>query len=260
MGSSQIVLRQSLNEQVYQDIYGLEMICRQYEKGTYKLELDYKLKNSHAHTDDNLNEFLYYVDHELIGYIGICDFDAEVLEVTGMVHPDFRNQGIFSKLYDLVQEGFNKRPAQEMLLFCHKDLQAGLHFIEQKARYHHAEYDMYLDISVFTPTMKYRLKLEEIDSKEHLFIGKVDNTAIGQVRLELGTEVGGIYGLEIFPDCRRQGYGRELLTQAIEKLVAHGMQKVFLQVDTMNEQALKLYQSCGFVEGDVMLYYSISKN
>jgi len=82
---------------------------------------------------------------------------------------------------------------------------------------------------------------------------------VGQVRIEVVEELGGIYGLEIYPSFRRQGYGRELLMQTIEKLLTFGIKNVFLQVDTMNEHAFSLYRSCGFIEKNVMKYYSISK-
>jgi ribosomal protein S18 acetylase RimI-like enzyme len=105
----------------------------------------------------------------------------------------------------------------------------------------------------------YHLELKEIDTQKHLFNGRIGDTVVGQVRIEVVGELGGIYCLEIYPSFRRQGYGRELLMQTIEKLLTLGIKNIFLQVDTINENALSLYQSCGFIEKNVMKYYSISK-
>ncbi len=262
MENSQIILRQTIDEQLYQEIKGLETICLQKDDVvSYKLELDYKLKKSMSHENNqNINEFLYFINNTLIGYLGICDFDNEVLEINGIVHPNFRNHGIFTQLYTLVQKEFNKRPAKELLLICHKESRTGIQFIEKtQAEYHHDEYDMYLDSHLFVPMNNYHLELNEIDTQEHLFNGSIGDTVVGQVRIEVVGELGAIYGLEIYPSFRRQGYGRELLMQTIEKLLAFGIKNVFLQVDTMNEHALSLYRSCGFIEKNVMKYYSISK-
>lgn len=262
MENPQIILRQTIDVQLYQKIKELETICLQNEEvDSYKLELDYKLKNSMSHENNQkINEFLYFINNNLIGYLGICDFDNEVLEATGMVHPNFRNQGIFTQLYNLVQAEFNKRPAKELLFICPKDSNTGIQFIEKKqAAYHHAEYDMYLNSHLFVPMNNYHLELKEIDTQKHLFNGRIGDTVVGQVRIEVVGELGGIYGLEIYPSFRRQGYGRELLMQTIEKLLTLGIKNVFLQVDTINENALSLYQSCGFIEKNVMNYYSISK-
>jgi len=73
-----------------------------------------------------------------------------------MVHPNFRNYGIFTQLYTLVQKEFNKRPAKELLLVCHKESKTDIRFIEKtQAEYHHAEYDMYLDSHLFVPMNNY---------------------------------------------------------------------------------------------------------
>ena len=253
----QIVLRPAINQALYQEITALEERCCSYEPLTFKRELEYKLQHptNEPIEQQKINEFLYYNEQELIGYLGICDFGGEELEISGMVHPAFRRQGIFTQLYQLVEAEFKRRAPSELLLVCHKNSDSGKKFVEHlNATYHHAEYDMQLDPANFSHELSYRLTFQETEG--HLFIGKQEEQVIGQVRLEQ-EEVGGIYALEVVPEFRGQGYGRELLTWAVEKLLAQGAKKIFLQVDTVNANALGLYQSCGFVEQDVMMYYSI---
>jgi len=42
---------------------------------------------------------------------------------------------------------------------------------------------------------------------------------------------------------------------SIEKLIEMGAERVILQVDTDNGNALNLYKSCGFEDENVMSYY-----
>jgi [ribosomal protein S18]-alanine N-acetyltransferase len=48
------------------------------------------------------------------------------------------------------------------------------------------------------------------------------------------------------PSLRRQGIGLGLLQRALDDLKVRCVSKVFLEVDFMNEAALRLYQTLGF--------------
>ncbi|WP_367114841.1 GNAT family N-acetyltransferase [Clostridium sp.] len=51
-----------------------------------------------------MNEFLYYIDGVLIAYLGISSFGGNNGEINGMTHPDFRRNGLFTKLFQLAIE------------------------------------------------------------------------------------------------------------------------------------------------------------
>lgn len=96
-----IILKENLNLKDYEDINNLQKLCLEKDKTSLKLELDYKLAMKEV-TSENIkyiNEFMYYSDNKLIGYIGIGSFGGDVLEVNGMVHPEFRRRGIFSRIF-----------------------------------------------------------------------------------------------------------------------------------------------------------------
>src|SRR5690554_5198796 len=111
-----IKLKENLDENDYKDINILKNICEDYDETYLKLEIDFKLKNSNDRSDNSnlINEFMFYEGNKLIGYAGIGSFGS--LEVNGMVHPDYRRKGIFSRLFSLVKDEFNKRNTNEMLL------------------------------------------------------------------------------------------------------------------------------------------------
>ena len=261
-----IVVQPTINEKSYHEIKTLEQICQEHDKMKFKLELDFKLrqvqKNNQSLTNpQHFNEFLYYNQDQLIGYIGICDFGGDELEVTGMVHPTFRNHGVFTKLYQLVVTEFQQRQQAIMLLLCHQHSAAGLRYIAKlNPVLHHAEYDMYLNPADFLNNQLLQVAMERSpEAVENLYIGKVGEQVVGQVRIEMRPKTGDIYGLEVVPELRGQGYGRALLNWAIATLIDLGAPQVYLQVDTINANALHLYQSTGFVTADVMEYHAIHK-
>ena len=66
-----------------------------------------------------------------------------------------------------------------------------------------------------------------------------------------------IINLAVVKDLRRQGYGRFLLSTALQAGQKMGMHKVSLEVRKYNQAAIKLYEGCGFaLEGVRKHYYT----
>lgn len=287
-----IILKEKINEKDYDDIKRLEKYCADTDNISFKLELEYKL-SCLKQSDEifvNINDFMCYRGESLIGYVGINDFGGNALEVNGMVHPDYRSKGIFRRLYNLVIDEWKKRKQQEMLFLCDNKSELGLKFINKVCNtYDHSEYEMILDMENIpkfnqdTISLRYAEKNDcttvakmdsiffDMDVKENddyivenienktTFIATENNIDIGKVRIELLDNVGGIYGLGIIPKFRGRGFGRELLLKSVIKLIEMGAEKIMLQVEVNNKNALNLYKSCGFKENYVMEYYKLIK-
>ena len=145
-------LKSNLDQNDYELIHMLEIQCARNDQITLKLELDYKLSDAQNRTADTLisdiNEFMYFNGEELIGYMGICSFGGitQPLEITGMVHPEYRRQGIFSKLMELVVAECRKRNAEGILALCDKKSISGQGFLKKiSAVYKFSEFEMYLN-------------------------------------------------------------------------------------------------------------------
>ncbi|SHJ29233.1 Acetyltransferase (GNAT) family protein [Clostridium amylolyticum] len=291
--SCYIKLKDRIDKKDYKDINALEKLCLEEYKIALKLELDYKLKKGEdKHKLDAINEFMYYEEDKLIGYIGICDFGGEALEVNGMVHPKYRRMGVFKKLFSLVKDEWEKRKTQKMLLLSDNNSTSGMEFINSTgAIYGNSEYEMFLKSNTKENTSTPRLilrKATNADAKEiawqnsiyfniefkeevtiipeeeeklgtTIYIAEVKGKIIGKVHLGINGQVGGIYGLGILPEYRGKGYGRDLLISAIEKLKEQNLKDIMLQVVVTNKRALNLYKSCGFQETSTMNYYELSK-
>lgn len=92
---------------------------------------------------------------------------------------------------------------------------------------------------------------------EAFIVAEIDRKVVGYVmcRLEFGfsdvrrfrmVRKGHIVSVAVFPDYRRQGIGRELVTGSLKALELHGAEECFLEVRVSNEEAVALYKNMGF--------------
>lgn len=289
-----IKLKEKLDQKDYTDINNLLKLCSELDQTTLKLELDFKLRRAEGVSKNSryINEFMYYDRDKLIGYIGICQFGGDAIEVNGMVHPQYRRRGIFRTLFSLAKDEWGKRESRKMLLLSDNDSLTGLGFIKNLGvSYDHSEYEMFLrsepkqDSNLNNVILR---KATNHDAKEiamqnsvyfekeysdedlimpeeeekcgtSIYLAEIDNKVIGKVHLETSDGIGGIYGLGVLPEYRKRGYGREILTLAIEKLKESTLKDIMLQVAVKNKNALNLYSSCGFEVTSRMEYYEVNK-
>jgi GNAT superfamily N-acetyltransferase len=96
------------------------------------------------------------------------------------------------------------------------------------------------------------------DETEATYLSERDGEIIGNIRVSL--EEGGafLYGFCMRPDVRGHGYGRQTLAAIIDLVRReHGVRRFLLEVETKNDRALGLYESCGFRSQNVNDYYTL---
>ncbi len=76
-----------------------------------------------------------------------------------------------------------------------------------------------------------------------VLLAMADGVPVGFLDLGLGEEGNNVSDLFVLSAHRRKGWGRKLLTKAIELT---GAKQLTLQVDVKNDPALRLYESMGF--------------
>jgi ribosomal protein S18 acetylase RimI-like enzyme len=150
-----IKLREYIDYSDYEHINKLKKLCEKTD-GVLKLELDYKLKDSQNAEEtydlSNINEFMCYDDEILVGYIGICSFGnhSYPLELMGMVHPEYRKQGIFTRLNQMALGECRRRSSVDFYLLCDRKSETGKIFLTSLgAKYNYSEFEMYLDQDIY---------------------------------------------------------------------------------------------------------------
>ncbi len=286
-----IKLKTYLSKQDVADIKTLEVKCCNFNPVALKLELEYKTADLLEASEPllEINEFMYYDDKRLIGYLGIGSFGGSTPELNGMVDPDYRKKGIFGELMRLAVDECRRRKMNSMLLLSDRNSISGQAFIKSMgADFHHTEFEMHIRSlkNEVPPTGIFLRKATDSDAievarqnviyfngsdEEHnmimpeteekrgmrIYIAEYNGNIVGKTHLQIIGDEGSIFGLGILPESRGLGLGRKLLLESIRQLYELNASSIMLQVESENSNALNLYKSCGFEETSVMDYYKL---
>ncbi|MGN0166458.1 MAG: GNAT family N-acetyltransferase [Acetatifactor sp.] len=94
-------------------------------------------------------------------------------------------------------------------------------------------------------------ELKQVITRGNLFLAFHNEEAVGFV----GEHLEGSMGLlEVFPDCRRQGYGAELESFMISRMLERGLLP-YCQVEVDNEKSLALQRKLGMTMSREKVYW-----
>lgn len=283
---------QGLNQQELDAIATLAQVCNAYEQ----LELKLNLRILHSRPKNETNDFLYYEDDLLVGYLALYCFNSLEAEVSGMVLPTFRRQGIFTRLFEAARKECEARKLPSMLWIVEHASCSGQAFAAAlQTQFDHSEYKMILaqartpsythldfefrpalptDLTVLTSITAQAFGMSEQDvdwynenslttSGREYYVGVIDTVCIGKIDINYNVKDAYIYGFAVIPEYQGRGYGRQILIQAIQAIQASqvyqsaGSLAITLEVATENEHALALYISCGFKQTSRYDYYRL---
>ncbi|MBN2540018.1 MAG: GNAT family N-acetyltransferase [Bacilli bacterium] len=290
-----IEIKAFLDERNIDEIKDLEEDSSNYDSIAFKFELDFKLSQAKEnHTKDlnvPINEFLYYHNGLLVGYVGICDFGSGVAEVSGTVRPGYRNSKIFTKLIQEAEKELKYQGKTNYLLLTDERSKTGLQWMKSHdASLDHIEYEMSLSTqSDFTKInenvtlvvanpkdIDYIKRLNRVfetedevetthtnlefksDDNMEIYLFKRNHEIIGKIHLQFIEDAAWIYGFVIDPSLRGKGYGLSSLINTIHFLKDREIKMIYLQVDSENPAALSLYRKVGFQELYSMAYYTVN--
>lgn len=237
------------------------------------------------------NDFLWYERGKLVGFLALYHFVPKEAEVGGMVHPDFRQKGIFNALTDAALQSARKQAIPSLLFACPRQSQGAKAFAEaRRAAYTLSDYGMKLVEQVDTEqTSGIRLTrgvksqrelLIRLDSlgfnaseeeSEALVDMTLDNPpqdtpyiayneegeAVGRISSHIRDGNAHFFCFSVVPQHRRKGYGRQILLSAIGLAKKQGLRSMTLEVACNNAEALTLYHRCGFRETYINDYYRL---
>lgn len=259
----------------------LQEICEAEKKFNLKLNLDMITER-----DNDEFDFFHYDSKQLIGYLGLYPFGKK-FELCGMVHPQYRRKGIFTKLLEKAKPLLVQ--AEEVLLNTPESSISGKAFIQSlPCQYAFSEFQMKwnqrtkgkntanltlkkateidipfiqkLDMLCFDLTEEEALSFANIrlNAKNDTIYLILDGTEeVGKIRLQLQEAELWIYGFAVHPDYQGRGIGSQVLNQIIRN---EGKQySIHLEVAAKNAHALRLYQSCGFEVYGEQAYYKFDR-
>jgi len=280
-----LVRCQGLDASELAEIKQLAELCNQHEG----LDLKLNWSTLRSRPVDTVNDFLFYADGQLVGFLPLFSFNAQEGEISGMVHPAYRRRGIFTQLFEAARQESVSRGLSTLLLIVEQASPAGQAFAKGlSTTYDHSEYKMVLGEPQLSAVLSERLLFRVARSadlpllsritaqafampddainytdqllgqpNQYYYVGEIDGVVIGKIDVFLTDEAALILGFVVVPELRGQGYGRQILTHTVQELVNMGRQNVWLEVLTENRRALSLYQSCGFNETGSYDYYRL---
>jgi ribosomal protein S18 acetylase RimI-like enzyme len=255
------------------------------------LDLPFNLDGAGPGHGQAVNQVLYYRYGELIGFVSLEG--GQPIEVCGMVHPAHRRKGIGRALLAAAQAECRRRGLHSLLLVCDEAARSGRAFVAAVgAQYCFAEYRMVLDragISRPQPRPD-ALQLRPATTEDAGALASLIAASFGDPEDEVWQRVvqwlqepsrrfymatvhgdkpiGSLgaagFGPQVYitafgvlPEHRGRGYGRQMLVDTIDLLLAQNWQQVLIEVETENRNALSLYQSCGFKEAATYGFYHL---
>jgi len=282
-----LIAKQTLTPDEIAEISRLIDICNEHDR----LRMRIGLEMLRERRGDETNDFLYYAGGQLVGYLEADSYSRKEKELTGMVHPDFRRQGIFAALFTAAKKELQQRGVQKLIFVCEHKSESGRAFLATTgAELAFAEHEMWLG------TLHERGRRTEGLSMRRAYAGDIDTIVsflatdsgnvdgvkgwvtelmgkpesfwfflatlhgqpLGTVRLDFMEDVTGIYAFEVRLGYRGLGYGREMLEQLIHIARAASTKPIMLDVETDNTNAVGLYLSCGFEVKTTYDYYELS--
>lgn len=275
----------SLDEQKFQAITALADVVNQHDGIALKLNLR-TLKNRKP---DDTSDFFHYIDGVLVGFLAVFQFNSQEVEISGMVHPDYRRQGIFSLLMEQAKREIIRRGIPKLIFIVQGKSQSGKAFVESiGATYSFSEYSMTLQARKQLE-MKHPIRLELARPEDREFVAEAMHTAfhgfskedsyamvvseerddkqryviyyeqerVGSIAVSFPPtpRTAFVYGFCMIPTHQGRGYGRQALMMTVQQMIANGYDQIELEVACENATALGLYQSCGFQVENANDYY-----
>jgi ribosomal protein S18 acetylase RimI-like enzyme len=270
------VQKKGLDEKELSDIRDLAAICEKHDGIRLKLNWDL-LQERPSH---ETNDFLCYMDEKLVGFAGLYGFGREEIELSGMVHPDYRQRRIFRSLAELALAAASERSIANLIFIVPQDAAPGLAAANSfRASYSFSEYIMELtepcpdlprdpsvrlvesgpnDFGLLVRINAEGFGMKPDESREFLHtvlagpgagsysIAYLDREPAGILRVQKEPGEAFIYGFCVIPSLRGRGIGRNILAQAVEKIREDEKRRILLEVECENRNALGLYESVGF--------------
>lgn len=99
-----------------------------------------------------------------------------------------------------------------------------------------------------------------LDAGNLTLLMTIDGQVVGYVVMMVVLDEASLLNISIAKDYQRQGYGRQLLAQAIKAAQKKQCRKVFLEVRTSNQAAIQLYASHQFTKMGLRRNYYPAEN
>ncbi|KTD33809.1 hypothetical protein Lnau_2101 [Legionella nautarum] len=279
-----LIFNNQLDHNQLSEVHKLATLCREVDSSSpplYPHILEQKRAN-----DSNL---LFFEESKLIGFLSVYFFYANACEVTVIIAPSHRRQGIAKRLLQTIMPLLLAKQ-MDTLLFA-TPTEVNKRWLSQLGfSYHNSEYQMQRHSYEPILITKQRLQIRKASEKDMLDLCTIDELcfpeeqddmiarfnslleennytvllafyqgrAIGKAHIRWQSDNAILSDIAILPHSQGQGLGSELLSFCINHALSLGITKLILDVETSNHNALNLYMRHDFKTINATDYWAIS--
>ncbi len=236
-----LVKKQTLTEAEATAIEQLITTCNNYER----LHMRIDVGALRQRPGNEANDFLYYEDGKLVGYLYVEGWGSRDRELVGMVHPDHR-PGLAFVHSIKAQHEYSEH---EMVLGTFQErrkVHEGLYIRQAKKQDLDAVVSILATDSGNVESISHWVAKLFEEPTSRFYLATLDEKPLGCLRLDFMSDQVGIYAFEVRMGYRGLGYGRQMLEEAIRTIRSESQKRIMLDVETDNTNAISLYLSCGF--------------
>lgn len=237
------------------------------------------------------NDLLYFMDGNLVGYIGLFTFEVDEAELSIVVHPKYRRQGIGKKLLAEALLELQQRHIPKSLWICPQGSLIDKDYLQPLSpEYTFSQIEMITtQVPEFTDLPEVRLRLAttadlpliakigmigfqssytealqrftenmQEKSRKIWLLSTPENENVGKIHVRFDdTHVAFIHDLCVLPEYRGKRLAMAMIVKTMHMLRQEGYKVFTLDVETDNEGALKLYLQCGYQKVSAYDYWRV---
>lgn len=231
---------------------------------------------------------LYYSKKKLVGFLSTFFFYENACEVSVMVKPDYRKRGLARHMINDILPLIRSEKIDNLIFSTpHETNKKWL--LAKGFRYQRCEYQMQRqdahaplipessltiraatsdDLAILCALDKACFAVHQPDTLLHfhnllydpnyrIFVSELDGVVIGKAHLDMQRDNTRLTDIAVLPDFQGRGFGSKMIAYCINYSLAENQSKITLNVETNNQQALKIYTGLGFVIENAYDFWTI---
>jgi ribosomal protein S18 acetylase RimI-like enzyme len=275
---------QKLTERQLQELKILAFECKEIDGNSIPFY-------AHLLTEERVlpSTFLYYEDHKLIGFLSAFFFYENACEVSLMIAPAKRKKGIARKLLRELLPLLDSEGIDSLIFSIVEGIDKSwleLHHFQ----YQNTEYEMQRNSTQPVRINRHSLRIRDAneadipalcsidflcfpnqplslstrlfqivhDSNYSLIAAELGDALIGKAQIHWQEDKARLTDIGIIPTQQGKGLGTELMSYCINHAISSGKYNLLLDVETNNQNALRLYTNLGFSSTNSCDFWVIS--
>ena len=201
--------------------------------------------------------YFCYGNNKILGVLSICEYSIDTLCIYSLIAPEFRNNHIFSTLFDMLQKNLKTPDSPYKHLEFHLPCTNNEFFNPAvfllntyNFNFSHEEYLLSYSLEENSSLKTISNEIDVIyDNSIQEFTLWINDNCIGGCMIyssEDDKTFATIYDYEIVSKYQGKGYGKIWLYLILKELKYMNYKNIILHVSGLNKKAHNLYISCGF--------------